>query len=80
MQMLSRFITGSFVHVQALLATLNVLLPMAYFSASIESGDELSSYLKVLLCLVALKLNVLGSLLSCELELLKVSFDFVVVC
>jgi len=33
---------------QALLATLNILLPMAYFSASIGSGDELSSYLKSL--------------------------------
>ncbi|XP_024369013.1 protein SHOOT GRAVITROPISM 6 isoform X1 [Physcomitrium patens] len=31
---------------QALLATLNVLLPVAYFSTSKGSGDELSSYLK----------------------------------
>jgi hypothetical protein len=32
---------------KALLATLNVLLPMAHFSTSKGSGDELSSYLKV---------------------------------
>ncbi|KAG0560676.1 hypothetical protein KC19_9G004300 [Ceratodon purpureus] len=43
---------------QALLATLNVLLPMAYFSTSNGSGDELSSYLKsfneVLHCFVTI--------------------------
>lgn len=57
MQMVTRFDTGSIVFVQALLATLNVLLPMAYFSTSKGSGVELSSYLKVLFCLVFEQLN-----------------------
>lgn len=72
MQILTTFNTGSILPAQALLATLNIILPMAYFSASIGSGDELSSYLKVLSCLVALKLNVQVSSLCCELQLLKV--------
>ena len=52
MQMVTRFVSGSIVFIQVLLATLNVLLPMAYFSTSKGSGVELSSYLKVLFCLV----------------------------
>jgi hypothetical protein len=57
MQMVTGFVSGSIVFVQVLLATLNVLLPMAYFSTSKGSGVELSSYLKVLFCLVFKQFN-----------------------